>query len=97
MEDAVDDKGRVSGESQHVECIVQGVKRWFTREDNRSWLLILDNVDDLESFDIGSFIPSPTHGTIIMTSRRRECARFGTGILVDNMPESEAVLLLKTA
>ncbi|KAI5839105.1 hypothetical protein DFP73DRAFT_502168 [Morchella snyderi] len=98
MEGAVDDEGRVSLENQHVECIVQAVKRWFTRDDNRSWLLILDNVDDLESFDIGSFIPSPTHGTIIMTSRRRECARFGTGILVDEMPEPEAVLLLlKTA
>lgn len=98
MDGVVDDEGRVSSKNEDMERMVQVVKRWFTREGNRGWLLVFDNVDDLESFDIGSFIPSPVHGTVIMTSRRRECARFGTGIVVEEMLESEAVLLLlKTA
>lgn len=94
MAGVVDEEGRVSNKKEDIERMVQGVKRWFTREGNRNWLLAFDNVDDLESFDIGSFIPSPSHGTVIMTSRRRECVRFGTGVAVEVMSESEGVLLL---
>ncbi|RPB06363.1 hypothetical protein P167DRAFT_530999 [Morchella conica CCBAS932] len=45
--------------------------RWLSQQSNREWLLILDNVDDLESFNIDSFIPTCDHGTVIITTRRR--------------------------
>ena len=47
-------------EEHHV---IQAVKRWFTNEANKNWLLIFDNADDLESFSIGHYIPSCSHGT----------------------------------
>ncbi|KAF8468449.1 hypothetical protein BDZ91DRAFT_111539 [Kalaharituber pfeilii] len=38
-----------SSEEQHV---INAVKEWLTAKDNTKWLLVFDNLDDLESFDI---------------------------------------------
>lgn len=41
----------------------------------RNWLLILDNADD-DTMDCHEFIPSGDYGSIIITSRSRECRRL---------------------
>ena len=43
----------------------------------KSWLLILDNADD-PNFDYQEYLPSGTHGAIIITSRLSECSRYST-------------------
>lgn len=93
---AVDGNGSLSGDEAYNEMIVDGMKRWFAKYNR--WLLILDQVDDLESFKVVNFIPQVVHGTIIMTSRRTACTMFGTGLMVPEMLESEGVeLLLRSA
>jgi len=57
-------------EEQHV---VGSVKQWFSAPENRNWLLVFDNLDDPDLVDIEEYIPSCNHGTVIITSRRREC------------------------
>jgi tetratricopeptide (TPR) repeat protein len=39
------------------------------------WLLILDNADDTD-FDYQAYLPSGTHGAILMTSRVSHCKRY---------------------
>lgn len=90
----VDDNGLLLTDEKHNECIINGMKLWFSMEDNRNWLLVFDNVDDLDTVKIDTFMPSPAAGTIIMTSRRTECVHFGTGIEVKEMSEEEGVVLL---
>lgn len=34
------------------------IKEWLNRDGNTGWLLVFDNVDDLESFRISNFFPS---------------------------------------
>ncbi|KAF8461694.1 hypothetical protein BDZ91DRAFT_369807 [Kalaharituber pfeilii] len=82
-------------EEQHI---VGAVKDWLTAKGNTKWLLVFDNVDDLESFDINDYIPSTPHGTVIITSRRPESIQGRRGLEVQQMTNSEAEeLLLKSA
>ena len=74
--------------------IVEAVKEWLCCNGNDHWLLIFDNVDDLETFNIADFVPETRSGSIIMTSRCKEVSRFGQDIFLDVMGESESISLL---
>ncbi|KAF8446552.1 P-loop containing nucleoside triphosphate hydrolase protein [Kalaharituber pfeilii] len=81
-------------EEQHV---IKAVKKWLTAKQNNKWLLVFDNLDDLESFDINDYIPSCDFGTIIITSRRRESMQGRRGLEVHQMQNNEAEKLLLTS
>ncbi|KAF8436972.1 P-loop containing nucleoside triphosphate hydrolase protein [Kalaharituber pfeilii] len=81
-------------EEQHV---IKAVKKWLTAKQNNKWLLVFDNLDDLESFDINDYIPSCDFGTIIITSRRRESIQGRRGLEVHQMQNNEAEKLLLTS
>ena len=74
--------------------IVEAVTEWLCCNGNNHWLLIFDNVHGLETFNIADFLPETRFGSIMMTSRRREVARFGQDVLLDVMSESESISLL---
>jgi len=82
-------------DGQHV---VDAVKRWFSATENTNWLLVFDNLDDLDSVDIEDYLPLCNHGTVIITSRRRESIQQGRrGLEVQQMHSMEAIqLLLRT-
>lgn len=90
----VDDSGRVRSDQTAVEGVKNAVMAWFNLESNTKWLLVYDNYDDPEQFKLESFIPSGSHGKIIVTSRRRGCARLGQGVLLNLLDRSEAIELL---
>jgi len=82
-------------EAQHV---VNAVRRWFLAPENTNWLLIFDNLDDLDLVDIEGYLPSCNHGTVIITSRRRESIQHGRrGFEVQQMYSAEAIQLLLSA
>lgn len=85
--------GQIRAEDEVNERIVAAVKRWWAQEENDNWLLVLDNVDDLESFSIRDFMPA-AHGTILVSSRRTGWARFAIELGVEVMPTCDAVRLL---
>lgn len=91
-----DEYGSLATTKEMPQKIVDCVIRWLERPGNVNWLLVLDNIDDLDIFS-ESIIPKH-NGTIIMTTRRPECLRFGIGLEVQEMEERDAVqLLLKTS
>jgi hypothetical protein len=45
------------------------VLRWLARPGNPQWLLIFDNYDDPDLFDINRFCPNNGHGSVIITTR----------------------------
>ncbi|KAF8849434.1 hypothetical protein BDZ45DRAFT_752800 [Acephala macrosclerotiorum] len=89
--------GAVDADENKVEC----VKRWFTRNDNTSWLIIFDNADDLEDVDLSSYFPLSDAGDILITTRdhRIEHPELTTSALhLDVLsPEDAEELLLKRA
>lgn len=79
------------------DCDITPIKAlllWLSLRANRSWLLIVDNVDDLESWDYGSVLPQTHWGAIIITSRRSDLALYRDTIQVDKMDEPTAISLL---
>lgn len=97
MHGVVDGSGRISNDEETAQCIIEGMKQWFSHKDNSAWLLVFDNFDDLGAFDINFFIPN-LGGTIIITSRRRESVGLGVGFEVEKMLEKEGIgLLIRSA
>ena len=86
-----------SPESDGQEKVECALCKWLSMEGNDQWLLIFDNVDDMEVVDRAKHFPRSSSGTIIITSRRRGIAHWGTGsFLVDGLEQDEALFLLLT-
>jgi len=51
------------------EQVVAGVKQWLSDTKNTQWLLIFDNYDEPQSYDLKDYYPSASHGSIIITTR----------------------------
>jgi len=82
-------------EEQHV---VSAVRQWFSAPGNTNWLLVFDNLDDPDLVNIEEYIPLCNHGTVIITSRRRECIQQGRrGLEVQEMHHMESIQLLLSA
>lgn len=90
----VDENGRLSLDNENTDLIKTSVKRWLSQQDNQEWLLILDNVDDLESFNIDSFIPTCDHGAVLITTRRRRPEWLGRSVELGEMGSEDALHLL---
>ncbi|KAB8219540.1 hypothetical protein BDV33DRAFT_231417 [Aspergillus novoparasiticus] len=73
---------------------VKGVIDRLSQPENSEWLLIFDNVDDLDSFDIRFYMPSSLLGNILITSRRTDVSGYWRSIEVEKMSETEAKSLL---
>ncbi|KAK5454268.1 hypothetical protein LTS15_006268 [Exophiala xenobiotica] len=83
-------KDTAASSSREVNALIS----WMSQENNTDWILVFDNLDDLESFDICEFIPKVPFGHVLITSRRQNAARLGTSIVVDVMNDEEALELL---
>ncbi|OAL46213.1 hypothetical protein IQ07DRAFT_603591 [Pyrenochaeta sp. DS3sAY3a] len=81
----------LSGESDQI---IDACLQWLDRQGNSGWLLVFDNVDDLESFHISDYFPKRKQGTIIITSRRPECSRLGEGQKLETMQLLDSIKLL---
>lgn len=64
---SLDDSGRMEGTHDHGL-----VSNWLSQPGNDQWLLIFDNYDDPDQYDIREFYPMASHGSIIITTRRPE-------------------------
>ncbi len=73
---------------------VSAVLDWMSEEQNQDWLLVINNLDDLKSFDIHDFLPNVSFGRIIFTSRRKSAGRLGQSVDVGVMSDSEAIEML---
>jgi hypothetical protein len=89
-----------------LQKLVEAVKHWLTRQQNRKWLLIFDNHDnpkipqnkDKSSYNILPYFPEADWGSIIITTRWR-LFKIGRSVGVDKLPENTDSLqiLVKTS
>ena len=86
--------GEVSLDEAHLGEITKSVISFLERDDNDNWLLILDNVDDVQSFDITNFLPKSPTRKVILTSRLTATTRLGCAVEVDAIDEEDAVEIL---
>ncbi len=76
---------------------MEDFKRWLTNlaED---WLLIIDNADD-PSLDVLTYLPTGCRGTVVITTRNRDCRVHATvgSCEIGQMGREEAISLLLKA
>ncbi|HCI81473.1 MAG TPA: hypothetical protein DHW02_17495, partial [Ktedonobacter sp.] len=70
--------------------ITHAVIRWFDTHD--SWLLILDNADELDA--VSEYIPSAGKGHILLTTRSQAVGTVAERIELDTMSKDEGTLFL---
>jgi tetratricopeptide (TPR) repeat protein/transcriptional regulator with XRE-family HTH domain len=70
--------------------VVQSVRRWLN--DHEGWLLILDNVEDVQM--IGDFLPEASNGHILLTTRAQALGTVAERIDLEQMEAGEGALLL---
>ncbi|MGH2480151.1 MAG: tetratricopeptide repeat protein, partial [Ktedonobacteraceae bacterium] len=76
---------------EYQNIVVRAVKLWLATTQVR-WLLILDNVDDLEM--ITAFLPAQGAGDVLLTTRLQALGSIAHGIEVEKMGVAEGVTLL---
>ena len=87
--------GTISNDPTHRKDIHQAVHRWLSLPENNNWLLIFDNVDDIESFQIEGYFPKNSNGgRILITSRRSDFSGIAEASEIDGLQPEEAISLL---
>ena len=81
-------------ETKEQEVTVQAVKTWL--QTHRTWLLILDNADDLAL--LPAFLPPALAGHLLLTTRAAATGRLARRLEIETLsPEQGALLLLRRA
>jgi hypothetical protein len=80
-----------AGDRLNDEAILIQVSVWLSQLDNNRWLLIFDNYDDPDQFNIREYYPSVAHGSIIVTTRQRDRVN-GEEIHLQSMTQEEESL-----
>jgi len=75
---------------QDQDIVVRAVKRWLST--HKHWLLILDNVDDLDM--IVDFLPMHGRGDVLLTTRLQALGTIAQSIEVEKMGLDEGVTFL---
>jgi tetratricopeptide (TPR) repeat protein len=75
---------------QDQEFVVRSVKRWLSTHSH--WLLILDNVDNLDM--LADFLPVHSTGDMLITTRLQALGTLAQGIEVEKMGLDEGVMFL---
>ena len=60
------------------EEILIHIRRWLSHPKNSQWLLIFDNYDEPEQFNIEDYYPSASQGAIVVTTRLPHLVAGGT-------------------
>lgn len=83
-------------DESHKERVTKAAKRLLETEENRNVLIIYDNYDDIESYDLfRGFSPNP--GNILITSRRKEAVYpHGMAIEIEGIEEEDGIKLLSS-
>ncbi|KAL9639812.1 MAG: hypothetical protein Q9204_000952 [Flavoplaca sp. TL-2023a] len=86
--------------------VLKMVKDWFEGEASGKWLLIYDNVDDIDLMygqqhgRLAAFIPRSNRGSIIMTTRNRQIGiKFATAkntVSLSDLTEADSISLMTT-
>ncbi|GHO82976.1 FxSxx-COOH system tetratricopeptide repeat protein [Dictyobacter formicarum] len=82
------------GDADEQEITIEAVKMWL--QNHQKWLLILDNVDELDV--LPPFLPTVPGGHILLTTRAWDMQRLATRLEVETLPDEQgAALFLRRA
>jgi len=81
----------------NLDTMVDNFLEWLSRTDNRSWLMIFDNVDrdyqhntDSSAYDVMDYIPEADHGSVLITTRLANLRQLGASLHLNSVDLSQA-------
>lgn len=74
--------------------LAKAVKRWLEEEKEQVWLLILDNVDDIQV--VKEFLPMRGKGSTLLTTRLHAVGKHIHKIELDKLSREEGILFLQS-
>ncbi|GES64465.1 ankyrin repeat-domain-containing protein 50 [Aspergillus terreus] len=74
---------------------IRALKSWLRKKSNRGWLIVFDNYDNIEEFNIEEYFPNADHSRILITSRRPDLQRtVGKALDISGLDDGSALQLL---
>ncbi|KAL7265806.1 hypothetical protein RUND412_011667, partial [Rhizina undulata] len=81
-----------------TEQAIEAVHTWLAAENNRGWLLLVDNHDRARAEELEKLIPMCDWGSVLVTTRLANLDRFGELVEVEEIgAEAGLELLLKSS
>ncbi|KAK6500012.1 hypothetical protein TWF481_010371 [Arthrobotrys musiformis] len=90
----INQKGTISANLEAVDNIRSALFNWLQMPGNNRWILIFDNADDLETFDLQRYFPNSGDGAILVTSRRPEFSHRAEQVSLEGLDDESAIKLL---
>lgn len=90
----VEETGRIKPDIKSPDLVVKAMTKWLSNVENKNWLVIFDNNDDVNSVKIRDFFPTCDFGSIIITTRNSELKRFGDAIEVEGIEQAAGISIL---
>jgi nucleoside phosphorylase len=75
------------------DAVVDAVIDWLTKHEEGDWLLIIDNADNLDTFNIKAYLPRTNKGQVIITSQNSQSASYGHSVELGPMTTEDATHL----
>ncbi|KAK6356092.1 hypothetical protein TWF718_000466 [Orbilia javanica] len=94
MPGSIDRKGTIDASPEVFNNIQSALFGWLQLPGNSRWLLIFDNADDLEAFDLQQYLPNSGGGAILVTSRRPEFSHRAEQVSLEGLDDKSAIKLL---
>ena len=110
---ALNAEGRVGKGTGEIAMAMTIVIEWFNEHKNDQWLLVFDNADNqdqdsetdsrnqalTDAYDIFQYLPTSSHGTVLITSRLASLGRHlgATTLNIEEMTIEESLQLLARA
>ncbi|KAL7265846.1 hypothetical protein RUND412_011627, partial [Rhizina undulata] len=92
----IDDSGRLTQGA--TETALEAFHGWLRKQENRDWLLLIDNKDKVEVGDLDKLLPTCNWGSVIITSRLSNLRRYGKCIEIVGLEgETGLELILKSS
>ena len=68
-------------------------REWLSRPENTRWMLIYDNYDEPEAYNVKMFFPYRAQGSVLITTRS-SCLAFGTSLLLKKLEKGRGLEIL---
>lgn len=75
--------------------VIRALKAWLGKKSNTGWLLVFDNYDNIDEFNVEEYFPDCNHSRILITSRRPDLERLvSASFEISNLDDTSALQLL---
>ncbi|KAL7272680.1 hypothetical protein RUND412_004505 [Rhizina undulata] len=88
----LDPSGKISQDA--IDVAIKAVHAWLSAQENRGWLLLIDNYDKAEEGELDNLIPTCDWGSIVVTTRLPDLQRFGKCVMVEGFGAEAGLRLL---